>query len=260
MTVAPVPTGPPMGIAKPCDGVYEEVPMEPETRLEATLADSLRVCSMQALSFSDGPDRYLVKVINAGPAVWVAEGFTPLSEDAKNSGPLAVQLFRNASPSPYGRAVEPGQEAVNEVSAEFVPRLHLDTALQAQWEVISQSVDAGTARLTEAAWKRTPRHSRAVIECGMAAYNIGDQLAGAPSDDGAYALERIFTGASEAQQCRSAIEKSKLAAQQEGLKAPLAVEDLKVAKIADSTHVTGAQRTLNAALRNLSRLARVLPR
>ena len=38
------------------------------------------------------------------------------------------------------------------------------------------------------------------------------------------------------------------------------VEDLKVAKIADSTHVTGAQRTLNAALRNLSRLARVLPR
>lgn len=260
MTVAPVPLVPPTGIARQCGAGYQEWPMVPETRLEAMLADSMRVCYDVTTDLANQP-AYAIQVINAGPAVWVAEGFGPWGSQSRNSGPLTLQLFRNAIAPVADRAVEPGQEAFAILPISYVPRVYLDAALQAQWEVISQSVDAGTSRLTEAAWKQTGPHFRAGVECGMAAYNIGDQLAGAPSDDGAYGLDQIFTGASEAWQCRQAIEKSKLAAQQEGLKAPpLAVEDLKVTAIADQAHVSSAQRTLNAALRNLSRLARVLPR
>jgi hypothetical protein len=230
--------------------------MTPETALEATLADSLRVCyAPSALN----PGRYSMHVFNGGPAVWVVDDFPSWDATALASGPPAVLLFRNAIPSPDGLAIEPGQDAIAEVSGLYSPHIHLDPALQAQWEVASQTVAQGTRKLKTAFLNRRSPEFRAGVACAEAAYDVGQRLAPA-TGDGPNALETVFSGTTGTLQCRDAIEESRRAAAELERRPPqLAIEELKVEAIADRP-VPVRENVLRAAIRHLKPLFKILPR
>lgn len=253
-TSAPPPAVfPPVATAGNCTSSpqYAEIPLSPETVYEQWLAPTLRVCYRELPSASDGSRRFSLEVINAGPAVWVVDGFPPWGSDALNSGPEEVVLFRHASNGgSQGLAVEPGRRASATVDGNYSPRLHLDAAMQAKWETISRSVKAIEKRTKSSILNLQSPEVRAAITCGQSAYATGQKLTSINSDTtGGELLQQVFDGVASAQSCQQAIDEAEKAAKKASLPVPLAIEDFKVTAIDGGVVAERAESSLVSALK-----------
>jgi hypothetical protein len=231
-TSSPAPAFPDVPTADGCAVGYAQLDLIPETVYEQWLASSLRVCVERVAPAADGSSQFSLEVNNAGPGVWVLDGIPGWNADARDSGPMQVVLFRHASAGTYlGLAVEPGQSAFATVGNSFSPRLHLDIALQAEWEVMFRSLQAIQDRTKVAIGNQlSPGAAKAVFACGQAAYASAQSLMpinGATS--GSALLEKVFAGSIAATNCRQAIQDAADAAKATDTVTPLALSDFKVA-------------------------------
>jgi hypothetical protein len=176
------------------------------------------------------------------------------SADAVSSGPVAVQIFRQALNGRYeGLAVEPGHAVIASVPMSYLPRFHLDVMLQSAWELASRTVAAVKSKAKQFIIAKFSPEFRAGIACAQAGYSIAGRLSPlVNTTDPAEALDQTYQSATDVRQCKSAIDEARDAANKSRSPA-LTVEDFRVAAVTDETVVQRSGQSLLSALRNGAR-------
>ena len=239
--------------ADQCSAGYTNVPLTPETNYEQWLAPSLRLCFEQLATSTYGTPQVTLEVINAGPAVWVLDGVESWNAQARTTGPNDVVVFRNAPQGISGLAVEPGQKGYPTVPDTFSPHLHLDTALQAEWEAISRSVHAIERRAKQALLNRFSPSWKAATICGLAGYSAAKDFDSAQTIPPDQLLPTVFSHVRAAQECQQEIEKAQQAAEREYQPIPLKISDFEVS-VAETRSISFELE--NSSLVSATKLAR----
>ena len=212
-------------------------------------ASTLRLCRAFLSTHS-------LEVINDGPFVWIVSGVPPerpsLVVDALQP---KVALFRQASQRQVDSlTVGPGRR-VSFTSDSVAPDLILDYLLQAEWEMVSYTVDRAKAR-GELLVSQTGAAGRAVVECGQAAYQAAYDLYPDPSGVIDVSLEDIIETAGEAKECKSAIDDAKKEAAKQKRSAPIEGEDFRRTSL-ESNSFQRPTNTFVEVLRRLGKIAKV---
>jgi hypothetical protein len=206
--------------------------LTPENAYEAWLAPSLRLCAASAPPVNGIP-QYSLQVINAGPGIWVIDGFPPWNADALNTPDPTLRFFRAASSGTSGLAVEPGQSARATEPDTFAVEIHLDAGLQAEWEVTDRSVQAIEDKIRSTIIDSVGPTARAVVACAQAADDVlqsPSELQNASATD---VLQRIYQDAASVDGCRSAIDEATQDAEAKREPAPITTDDLTISALGE---------------------------
>ncbi len=193
-------------------------------------------------------------MINDGPFVWIVSGALPVKPTLEiDVLQPKFALFREASQSQVAWLTAlPGQR-ITSVSHRGVPDFLLSFELQAEWEMLSYTVDLIKER-TGLVISQTGPTGRAAIECGRAAYHAASALYPDPAAAGDVSLELVFETAGEAKECKSAIEKAKTAARNQTRVPPIEEDDFRRTSLEDNSF----QRPSNTFMDALRRFGKIV--
>lgn len=213
-------------------------------------ASTLRLCRKTFIS------THLLEVINDGPFVLIVSGVPPEKPNFVLDGlQPKVALFRQASQTQVASlTVVPGQR-VSFTSDSAVPDLVLDYRLQAEWEMLSYTVDLVEER-GELFIDRTGPTGRAVIECSQAAYRAVSALYSDPAGASNVSLEEIIETAGEAKECKSAIDAAKKEAANQKRRPPIENEDFRKTSLENNSFQRAANNFMDA-LRRFGKIAKL---
>ena len=184
----------------PCSAGYQGVPLDASPDMEWP-ASTLRLCRSLLSDHS-------LQLINEGPFVVTVSGAPPEQQDAPGDVlPPKAALFRQATRPQDRLTVAPGQRDYF-TSDRVAPDLGLDYALQAQWEMLSYTVDLVETK-GDMFIDRAGPNARAVIQCSQAAYGVASAVDSDPNGASAVSFEDIIETAGDAKDCKSAIDTAK---------------------------------------------------
>ena len=211
-------------------------------------ASTLRLCRGYLSTHS-------LEVINDGPFVWIVSGVPPEKPQlAVDLLQPKVALFRQASQSQVDSlTVAPGRR-VSFTADSVAPDLILDYLLQAEWEMVSYTVDRIEAR-GEMFISQTGPAGRAAIECGQAAYQAAYDLYPDPSGVVDVSLEDVIETAGEAKECKSAIDDAKKEAAKQKRPAPIEDGDFRKTSLENNSFQRPASNFMDV-VRRLGKIAK----
>jgi hypothetical protein len=144
-------------------------------------------------------------------------------------------------------------------------QLHLepDAALQAEWETISRLTAAAEARLRAAVLSRFTPAGRAVIQCGVVGYAVGQHLGSFSSaTTGRDVLDGVYQDVVAVRSCSETIDEARAADRAAGNGPAIAVEDLSARSVETELRVEKSGLTLIAATLEdgLGAILKVIPK